>query len=184
MTSVAATRKPPRAAIERLAWDVSVPPDAIRRRRIQRLGYARTAKSIGTSRRKPPAQAVRTQFGVVGDSNRIQISPTVNVMMSAKTSRARCIAPGSTIPTRSGSASGRQDQVDRAGHNLERARPGRGPATAWSAPGATFVENDISGEASEAAGWLGSPGARASGLPPTSQKQWRGNCSSLSARPA
>jgi hypothetical protein len=35
-------------AVERLAWDSSVPPDAIE------IRVEKAAKSIGTSRRKPP----------------------------------------------------------------------------------------------------------------------------------
>ncbi len=107
------------AAIERLAWDSSVPSNAVEIK--VEKGWVTLDGEVDWQFQKEAAtQAIRTLIGVVGISNQIEIKPTVNATWNAR---------------------------DLAG------------MTAWSAPGATSVENDIAVH-SEPPRWPGIPGRR------------------------
>ena len=116
------------AAIERLAWDSSVlPPDAVEIRVDKRMDHAerrsrlvlpegsRRAGRPNSDRRRRRFQSDRDQ----ADGERGRYRPKRH---------ARSASP---LVLRSehdqGQRSGRQDQVDRAGHDLECARPWRAP---------------------------------------------------------
>ncbi len=129
------------AAIERLAWDASVPSDALEIS-VEKGWVTLNGEVDWQFQKEAATQAVRTLIGVVGVSNQIEIKPTVNaddvgqnimralhrtwfydpntIKVSAQGGKIKLTGQVTTWNTR-----------DLAG------------ATAWSAPGATFVENDI-----------------------------------------
>jgi osmotically-inducible protein OsmY len=129
------------AAIERLAWDSSVPPGAIEIR-VEKGWVTLNGEVDWQFQKEAAAQAVRTLIGVVGVSNLIEIKPTRNAD-----------DVGQNI-TRALHRSGLHDpntiKVSAQGGTIKltglvttwNARELAGK-TAWSAPGATFVENDI-----------------------------------------
>jgi osmotically-inducible protein OsmY len=65
------------AAIERLAWDASVPPGAIEIR-VEKGWVTLNGEVDWHFQKEADAQAVRTLIGVVGVSNLIEIKPAVN----------------------------------------------------------------------------------------------------------
>ena len=65
------------AAIERLAWDATVPPDAVEVR-VEKGWVTLNGEVDWQFQKEAAAQAVRTLIGVVGVSNLIEIKPTVN----------------------------------------------------------------------------------------------------------
>ena len=65
------------AAIERLAWDSSVPSDAVEIR-VEKGWITLSGELDWQFQKEAAAQAVRTLIGVVGVSNQIEIKPTVN----------------------------------------------------------------------------------------------------------
>ncbi|RBP18347.1 osmotically-inducible protein OsmY [Roseiarcus fermentans] len=130
-----------RAAIERLAWDASVPRDAIAIR-VERGWVTLNGDVDWHFQKEAAAQAVETLVGVVGVSNQIEIKPTVNADDVAQNitralHRSWFYDPN-TIKV--GSHGGRIKLTGRVTTWNARDLAGR---TAWSAPGATSVENDI-----------------------------------------
>jgi osmotically-inducible protein OsmY len=129
------------AAIERLAWDASVPSDALEIS--VEKGWVTLSGEVDWQFQKEAAtQAVRTLIGVVGVSNQIEIKPTVNAddvgqnIMRAL-HRTWFYDPNTIKVSAQGGKIKLTGQV-----TTWNARDLAG-ATAWSAPGATFVENDI-----------------------------------------
>jgi len=129
------------AAIERLAWDSSVPPDAVEIR-VEKGWITLHGEVDWFFQKEAAAQAVRTLIGVVGVSNLIEIKPTVNAddlgqNITRALHRSWFYDPNTINVSAQGGKIKLTGQV-----TTWNARDLAG-ATAWSAPGATFVENDI-----------------------------------------
>ena len=130
------------AAIERLAWDSSVPPDAIVIR-VEKGWVTLNGEVEWHFQKEAAGQAVRTLIGVVGISNLIEIKPTVNAddvsqNITRALRRSWFYDPNTIRVSAQGGKIKLTGQV-----TTWNARDLAG-ATAWSAPGATYVENDIS----------------------------------------
>ena len=130
------------AAIERLAWDSSVPPDAIVIR-VEKGWVTLNGEVEWHFQKEAAGQAVRTLIGVVGISNLIEIKPTVNAddvsqNITRALHRSWFYDPNTIRVSAQGGKIKLTGQV-----TTWNARDLAG-ATAWSAPGATYVENDIS----------------------------------------
>jgi osmotically-inducible protein OsmY len=130
------------AAVERLAWDSSVPPGAIEIR-VEKGWVTLNGEVDWHFQKEAAAQAVRTLIGVVGVSNLIEIKPTVNAddvsqNITRALHRSWFYDPNSIVVSAQGGKIKLTGQV-----TTWNARDLAG-TTAWSAPGATFVENDIS----------------------------------------
>jgi osmotically-inducible protein OsmY len=129
------------AAVERLAWDTSVPRDAVQVLAVD--GWITLTGKVGWHFQKDAAeQDVRPLLGVVGLSNQITIAPSVNaanisddIMHALHRSwffdpqTIQVSAHGGGIRLTGTVQSWRDRQV--------------AAETAWAAPGATSVENDI-----------------------------------------
>ena len=129
------------AANERLAWDASVPRDAIDIR-VERGWVTLNGEVDWQFQKQAAAQAVRTLIGVVGVSNQIEINPTVNAddvgqNITRALHRSWFYDPNTIKVSSQGGKIKLTGQV-----TTWNARDLAGK-TAWSAPGATSVENDI-----------------------------------------
>jgi osmotically-inducible protein OsmY len=129
------------AAIERLAWDSSVPPDAIEIR-VEKGWITLNGEVDWHFQKDAAAQAVQSLIGVVGVSNLIEIKPTVNAddvgqNITRALHRSWFYEPNTIKVSAQGGKIKLTGQV-----TTWNARDLAG-ATAWSAPGATFVENEI-----------------------------------------
>ena len=129
------------AAIERLTWDSSFPPDAIKIR-VQKGWITLNGEVDWYFQKEAAAQAVRTLIGVVGVSNLIKIKPTRNAddvgqNITRALHRSWFYDPNTIKVSAQGGKIKLTGQV-----TTWNARELAGK-TAWSAPGATFVENDI-----------------------------------------
>ena len=130
-----------RAAVERLVWDATVPPDAVEIK-VEKGWVTLNGEVDWQFQKEAAAQAVRTLIGVVGVSNQIEIKPTVNAddvgqnIMRAL-HRTWFYDPNTIKVSAQGGKIKLTGQV-----TTWNARDLAG-ATAWSAPGATFVENEI-----------------------------------------
>ncbi len=129
------------AAIERLAWDASVPPDAIEIR-VEKGWVTLNGEVDWHFQKEAAGQTVRTLIGVVGVSNQIEIKPTVNAddvgqNITRALHRSWFYDPNTIKVSTQGGKIKLTGQV--ATWN---ARDLAGK-TAWSAPGATSVQNDI-----------------------------------------
>ena len=131
-----------RAAVERLAWDASVPCDAIEIK--VETGWVTLNGEVDWNfQKEAAAQAVRTLIGVVGVSNQINIKPTLNAddvgqNIARALHRSWFYDPNTIKVSTQGGKIKLTGQV-----TTWNARDLAGK-TAWSAPGATSVENDIS----------------------------------------
>jgi osmotically-inducible protein OsmY len=129
------------AAIERLAWDASVPPDAVEIK-VEKGWITLNGEVDWQFQKEAAEQAVRTLIGVIGVSNRIDIKPTVNAddvgqNITRALHRSWFSDPNTIkVSTQSG-------KIKLTGQvTTWNARELAGK-TAWSAPGATSEENDI-----------------------------------------
>ena len=128
------------AAVNRLAWNVSVPKDAIKV--TVSKGWVTLSGSVHWHyQHDAAADAVRTLWGVTGVSNRITIKPTANASnikadIEDALNRSWFSPENISVTTRDGmvTLSGTVDYWD------ERALAG---STAWAAPGVTSVTNNI-----------------------------------------
>jgi len=129
------------AAIEHLAWDSSVPPGAIEIR-VEKGWITLNGEVDWHFQKDAAAQAVQSLIGVVGISNLIEVKPTVNADdVSQNITRAlhrSWIRDANTIEV---SAQG--GKIRLTGHVTTWNARDLAGNTAWSAPGATFVENEI-----------------------------------------
>ncbi len=129
------------AAIERLAGDSSVPPDAIEIR-VEKGWITLNGEVDWHFQKDAAAQAVQSLIGVVGVSNLIEVKPTVNADdVSQNITRAlhrSWIHDPNTIEV---SAQG--GKIKLTGRVTTWNARDLAGNTAWSAPGATFVENEI-----------------------------------------
>jgi osmotically-inducible protein OsmY len=128
------------AAIDRLAWDVSVPRDAVKVT-VEGGWITLTGQVDWWYQKEAAEQDVRRLFGVVGVSNQTTIRPRINVSnlsddITHALNRSWFFDPRTVTVTA-------QDGVVRLSGNV-RSPHARNVAavTAWAA-GATAVENDI-----------------------------------------
>lgn len=128
------------ATIERLAWDVSVPRDAVKVK-VEKGWITLTGQVDSFYQREAAQQDVRRLFGVVGVSNQITIKPRVNVLdVSDDITHAlhRSWFDANTVKVSAEAGKIRLTGTVHSPHERYVAA-----ATAWAAPGATNVENDI-----------------------------------------
>lgn len=129
------------AAVEQLAWDVSVPRDAVKVS-VEKGWVTLTGEVLWYYQKQAAEQDIRRLYGVVGLSNQIAVKPSVDVSdISHKISHAlhrswffypQAIDVRATLGrvTLSGSAHTPYDRDVAA-------------STAWAAPGVTAVVNEI-----------------------------------------
>jgi osmotically-inducible protein OsmY len=129
------------AAIERFSWDVSVPPDAIKVK-VEKGWVTLTGVVDWHYQKEAAEQDVRGLFGVVGVSNQTTIKPRINVSnlsddITHALHRSVFFDPKEvTVSAQGGKV--RLTGTVHSWHDRQVAA-----ATAWAAPGATAVENDI-----------------------------------------
>ncbi len=129
------------AAIERLAWDSSVPSNAVEIR-VEKGWVTLNGKVDWQFQKEAATQALRTLIGVIGISNHVEIKPTVNAddvgqNITRALHRSWFYVPNTIkISTRGG-------EIKLTGHVTTWNARDLAGKTAWSAPGATSVENDI-----------------------------------------
>jgi osmotically-inducible protein OsmY len=129
------------AAIGRFEWDVSIPRDMIKV--TVDKGWVTLTGEVDWHYQKDAASMnVRQLFGVVGVSNQITIKPTVNTsnisddIMHAL--RRSWFFDAKTISVSAQGGKVRLTGTVNSWHDRQVAA-----STAWAAPGATAVENDI-----------------------------------------
>lgn len=128
------------AAVNRLAWNVSVPKDAVKVTVTK--GWVTLTGSVHWHyQHDAAADAVRTLWGVIGVSNQITIKPTLDASnikadIEIALNRSWFSPENISVTTRDGmvTLSGAVEYWD------ERALAG---TTAWAAPGVTAVTNNI-----------------------------------------
>jgi osmotically-inducible protein OsmY len=129
------------AAIDRLAWDVAIPRDAIQVK--VEKGFVTLTGQVDWHYQQDAAQQdVRRLYGVVGVSNQIAIKPKVNILnlsddITHALHRSWAFDP-KTIKVAAEAGMVRLTGTARSPHDRRTAA-----MTAWSAPGVTGVENDI-----------------------------------------
>jgi osmotically-inducible protein OsmY len=129
------------AALGRLAWDVSVPNDAVKVK-VEKGRITLTGQVDWQYQRQAAEHDVRGLYGVVGTSNQIKINPKVNTsnisddIMHAL-HRSWFFDP-KTINVSADEGEVRLSGTVRSWHERQVAA-----ATAWAAPGVTDVVNDI-----------------------------------------
>ncbi len=129
------------AAVERLAWDVSVPRDAVKVR-IEKGWVTLTGEVDWYYQKNAADQDMRRLFGVVGVTNQITIKPRVNAsnIMSDITlalHRSWLFDPNQISVSAQGGKVWLTGTVHSPHDRQVAAR------IAWAAPGVTDVENDI-----------------------------------------
>ena len=130
------------AAIERLTWDATVPPGAIEIR-VEKGWITLNGEVDWYFQKEAAAQAVRTLIGVVGVSNLIEIKPTVNADDVGQ-NITRALHRSWFYDPNTIRVSAKGGKIKLTGQVTTWSARDLAGATAWSAPGATFVENDIS----------------------------------------
>jgi osmotically-inducible protein OsmY len=129
------------AAIERLAWDTSVPPDAITVTVEQ--GWVTLIGQVPWYYQKQAAeQAVARLHGVSGISNHLLVKPVVDVADISDriryALRRSWLLDDAMVTVRADGGRVHLTGTVRSPHDRQVAWE-----TAWAAPGATSVENDI-----------------------------------------
>ena len=129
------------AALERLAWDTSVPPDAITVK-VEQGWITLTGQVPWYYQKQAAEQDIARLHGVDGISNHLVVKPTVDVSdISDKIRHAlhrSWLVDDETVTVRADGGRVRLTGTVRLPHDRQVAW-----ATAWAAPGATSVENDI-----------------------------------------
>ncbi len=129
------------AAVDRLAWDVSVPRDAVAVK--IEAGWVTLSGQVAWHFQKTAAeQDIRPLLGVVGVSNQITIKPQVNTAnlsddITHALHRSWLFDP-KTINVTADEGNVRLTGSATSQHDRQVAAE-----TAWAAPGVTDVENDI-----------------------------------------
>ena len=130
-----------RAAVGRLAWDASVPANAVEIK-VEKGWVTLSGEVDWQFQKEAAAQSVRTLIGVVGVSNQIEIKPTVNAYDVGQ-NIARALERTWFYDPNSIQVSAQGGKIKLTGRVTTWNARDLAGATAWSAPGATFVENDI-----------------------------------------
>jgi osmotically-inducible protein OsmY len=128
------------AAIDRLAWNVSIPKDAIKAT-VSKGWVTLTGQVEWHYQHDAAADAVRSLWGVTGVSNQISIKPTANagdIKSSIVTALNRSWFTPDHIHVAAND--GKVTLTGTVQYWSERALAG---TTAWAAPGVTSVFNDI-----------------------------------------
>lgn len=128
------------AIANRLAWDVSVPPDAVR---VQvENGWITLSGNVDRHfQREAAVQDVRRLLGVTGVTNHITLNAPINVLQvrgNLAQALERSWSDSRNISVTASGATLRLTGSVRTPHDRELA-----VAIAWSAPGASAVENDL-----------------------------------------
>ena len=129
------------AVLDRLSWDVSIPRDAVTVR--VEKGWVTLMGEVDHWFQKDAAdQDVRRLWGVVGISNQVTIKPTVDAALVSDDimhalHRSWFFDPN-TIDVHTNGGTIRLSGTAHSPHDRQVAAE-----VAWSAPGATAVENDI-----------------------------------------
>jgi osmotically-inducible protein OsmY len=128
------------AAIDRLAWDVSVPRDAVRVK--VEKGWVTLTGQVGWHyQREAAEQDVRRLFGVIGVSNQTTVKPrpdASNISDNIVDALHRTWFDPKTVTVTTDGGKVRLTGTVHSWRDREMAE-----STAWAAPGATTVENDI-----------------------------------------
>jgi len=130
------------AAIERLAWDVSVPHDAVEIK-VENGCVTLNGEVDWQFQKEATAQAVRTLIGVVGVLNQIEVKPTVHADDVGQ-NITRALHRSWFYDPNTISISAQGGKITLTGQVTTWNARDLAGATAWSAPGATYVENQIS----------------------------------------
>jgi osmotically-inducible protein OsmY len=129
------------AAIERLAWDTSVPPDAITVK-VEQGWITLTGQVPRYYRKQAAEQAIARLHGVCGISNQLLVKPAVDVAgiddKIRHALRRSWLLDDDTVTVR---AEGGHVRLTGTVHSPNDRKVAWG--TAWAAPGTTGVENDI-----------------------------------------
>lgn len=129
------------AAVDRLAWDVSVPADAVQIK--VENGWVTLTGAVDWNYEKEAAgDDVRRLLGIVGVSNEISIKPRIDVSnvrddIVHALHRSWFFDP-ETVKVSAEGGKIRLSGTVRSPHDRQVAA-----ATAWAAPGVTDVENDL-----------------------------------------
>jgi osmotically-inducible protein OsmY len=129
------------AAIDRLSWDVSVPKDAVKVN--AEKGWITLTGQVGWHYQKEAAaQDIRHLMGVVGLTNEITIKPMVNTFSLGDDIQHALhrsyFFDSKTVHVAAADGRIRLTGFVRSWHDRQVAAE-----TAWAAPGAVSVENDI-----------------------------------------
>ena len=128
------------AAIDRLAWDVSVPRDAVKVK--VEKGWVTLTGQVGWHyQREAAEQDIRRLFGVVGVSNQTTVKPkpdASNISDNIMDALHRTWFDPKTVTVTTEGGKVRLTGTVHSWRDREMAE-----STAWAAPGATTVENDI-----------------------------------------
>lgn len=129
------------AAIERLAWDTAVPPDAITVK-VEQGWITLTGQVTWFHQKQAAEQAIARLNGVNGISNQVLVKPVVDVTGISDrirhALRRSWLVDDGTVTVRADGGHVHLTGTVRSPHDRQVAW-----ATAWAAPGATSVENDI-----------------------------------------
>ncbi len=129
-----------RAAIERLAWDSTVPTNAVKV--AVQDGWVTLTGEVGWHfEHDAAAQDVRPLWGVVGVSNHITLKPRVNTYNL--TSDIALALHRSWYEPAGIKVSADGGKVTLTGHVNSSSERDLAGSTAWAAPGATDVENHL-----------------------------------------
>ena len=133
------------AALQRLAWDVAVPVDAVKVK-VEKGWVTLTGEVAWHYEQEAAGEDVRRLYGVVGVSNLISIKPEVDVLnisddITHALHRSWNFDP-QTIRVSAKNGKVKLTGTARSPHDRRTAA-----LTAWSAPGVTAVENDITVDA-------------------------------------
>jgi osmotically-inducible protein OsmY len=129
------------AAIARLAWDVSIPPDAIRVT-VENGWLTLTGEVDWHYQQLAAEQNLRPLMGVVGVSNQTTIKPSIDTV-NVRDDIMHALHRSWFFDPKTISVSAEGGEIRLTGHVSSMHERQVAAATAWSAPGATGVENDI-----------------------------------------
>lgn len=128
------------AALNRLEWDVEIPDDIIRIK-VEKGWVTLTGEVEWHYQMEAAERDVRALHGVVGVSNQISLKPTANARDISDSIRHALHRSWFDPKTITVSATGGNVHLTGTAHSWsDRQLAG---ATAWAAPGATAVRNDI-----------------------------------------
>jgi osmotically-inducible protein OsmY len=129
------------AAIARLAWDVSVPPDAVKVT-VQDGWLTLTGEVEWYYQKLAATQDLRPLMGVVGISDQTTIKPRIDTL-NVRDDIMHALHRSWFFDPETVSVSARGGEIRLTGKVSSMHERQMAAATAWAAPGATGVENDI-----------------------------------------
>jgi osmotically-inducible protein OsmY len=129
------------AAIERLAWDSSVPRDAVEVR-VEKGWVTLTGEVDWYFQKEAAAQNIRVLHGVVGVSNQLGIRPSVNAS-DVSEDIGRALHRSWFYDPNTIKVTAHAGKIKLTGAVTTWNARALAGTTAWSAPGVTSVENDI-----------------------------------------